>query len=144
MKTVLFTSIYALHQMMQNSLSSSHSNSEEVNAEDLENEFEESSEDESIFSYLIEANLKDYSHSMTNNLAPLPAHRLQSHIRPFTNVGIDYFFRGRRQEKKIRCVIHLSFNQSSSSRISTLSHRRLLYRSLPTFCQSPRSSLCRL
>ena len=37
-------------------------------------------------------------------MAPLPAHRLQSHIRPLTNVGIDYFgpfntVVGRRQEK---------------------------------------------
>ena len=43
-------------------------------------------------------------------MAPLPAHRLQSHIRPLTNVGIDYFgpfntVVGRRQEKRYGALL---------------------------------------
>ena len=88
-------------------------------------------------------------------MAPFPAHRLQSHIRPFTNVGIDYFgpfntVVGRRQEKRYGALFTwcsedtAPFNQSRPSRVSTLPHQRLLYLSLPTFRQPPRSSPCRL
>ena len=38
----------------------------------MENECEESSEEESIFSYFIEVDLKDYSQSMANNLEDSP------------------------------------------------------------------------
>ena len=38
----------------------------------MENECEESSEEESIFSYLKEVDLKDYSQSMANNLEDSP------------------------------------------------------------------------
>ena len=74
-------------------------------------------------------------------MAPLPAHRLQSHIRPLTNVGIDYFgpfntVVGRRQEKRygalLTCfstrAVHLELAHYLTSDSFILAFRRFVNR----------------